>query len=177
VCKKLRKDPCSRSARLSRIPRHGLETAGRLEDGARAALRDGSIGPHAHDVVVPVALFAARVLESLPSAAPGQYIASVIYQGGFTGNFVRNGDFCTFYYHEDPMIGPVCTPLDCMDTRSQASLPGASAFVPDAPLPPATANAVFIVGANGVLWSSLDPADVGGSLSIWLCVQKGVPVS
>jgi hypothetical protein len=40
----------------------------------------------------------------------GQYIASILYKGGFTGT-IGTGNFCMFYYYNDPTIGPNYTAL------------------------------------------------------------------
>ncbi len=111
---------------------------------------------------------------------PGQYITSVVYQGGFTsvsqGGFtgVGQGNFCLYYSYTDPdpSVGQVYVPLGCIDTASQATVPAALAFVPDAPVPPVTPNAISVVGANGDLWKVLSTDDIHGALSVWLCLQK-----
>jgi hypothetical protein len=77
-----------------------------------------------------------------------------------------------YYYYNDPSLGPVYSPLGCIDTAAQARAPAALAFAPDAPLPPATPHAISIVGANGDPWKVLSTADIHGALSVWLCVGK-----
>jgi len=103
---------------------------------------------------------------------PRQYIASVVYQGGFTG--VGQGNFCLYYSYPDPdySAGVAYVPLGCIDTAPQATVPAALAFVPDAPLPPVTPNAISVVGANGDQWKVLSTDDIHGALSVWLCLQK-----
>ncbi|HYC00208.1 MAG TPA: porin [Candidatus Limnocylindrales bacterium] len=107
---------------------------------------------------------------------PGQYVSSVIYQGGFTG--VGRGNFCLFWHYYDPTIvndvpiGDQYTPIGCIDTFSMAGTPLTAAFVPDTPLPPATTEPVTIVAANGDLWSAPEPDDIGGALTASVCVQK-----
>ena len=101
----------------------------------------------------------------------GQYIAKVLYEGGFTNtNDNGQGNFCMFYSWEDPTAGTVYSPLGCMDTTSRASLPGTLGFVPDQPTPPAVDSTVSLVGANGNLWK-LDPnTTFSGWLTVSLCV-------
>jgi hypothetical protein len=98
---------------------------------------------------------------------PGEYIKSVLYKGGFTG--VGRGNFCMYYYYNDPKLGPNYSPLGCIDTASQASVPATLAFSPDKPIPPATGNQTFLLGANGQSWG-MTP-DIQGKLSVWLCLQ------
>lgn len=99
-----------------------------------------------------------------------EYIAAVLYKGGFTG--VGSGNFCTYYYYDASPADPVYLALGCIDTAPQASVPAIAAFVPDRPLPPPTAANVHIVAANGNLWNVLSAGDIGGRLSIWLCLQR-----
>jgi len=158
---------------------------------------------------------------------PGQYVASVLYQGGFSSanhlvsnlhacpssnTFVTDatddactagddpvggghtgcdvtcvagaweftgtpagsvgaGNFCMFYYYNDPTTGSVYTPLGCIDTGAQAGQLETLAFSPDSPIPPATLDQVYVLGANGDLWNVLSTSDIGGMLSVWLCLQ------
>jgi hypothetical protein len=104
---------------------------------------------------------------------PGQYISSVVYKGGFTNTDRNNqGNFCMFYYYNDPTNGPAYFPFGCIDTSAQAAVPEALSFVPQSPIPPATPNPVFILGANGSRWNDItSPSDVQGKLSVWLCLQ------
>ena len=101
---------------------------------------------------------------------PGEYISSIVYKGGFTG--VGPGNFCMFYTYEDPIDGVFYSPLGCIDTAQRTLVPAALSFATDAPLPPVTVNAVSIVGASGSRWSAPIPDMIGGSMSIWLCVEK-----
>lgn len=101
---------------------------------------------------------------------PGQYISAVVYKGGFTG--VGTGNFCLFYTYEHPTNGTIYSPLGCIDTARNALVPAALSFATDAPLPPVTDNPVSIVGANGTQWNVPLPEMIGGSTSIWLCVEK-----
>src|SRR5262245_26263980 len=57
---------------------------------------------------------------------PGQYIDSVLYKGGFTG--VGRGNFCIYYYYEDPIDTPNYVPLGCIDTAPQATVPATLVF-------------------------------------------------
>jgi hypothetical protein len=107
--------------------------------------------------------------------SPGQYIASVLYKGGFTGTGVDPGNFCMFYYYNDPTNGPSYTPLGCIDTGAQAAVPATLAFSPDSPIPPATNDPVYILGANGDLWNVASASDIQGLLSVWLCLQNAPP--
>lgn len=108
----------------------------------------------------------------------GQYIASVLYQGGFTGDGVTSagvgaGNFCMYYYYNDPILGPSYTPFGCIDTSSQATVPATLAFSPDNPIPPpSNGNKIYVLGANGNLWSAASTSDIQGKLSIWLCLQN-----
>jgi len=106
---------------------------------------------------------------------PGQYIGSVLYQGGFSGPGVDGGNFCMFYYYNDPTLGPVYTRFGCEDTgESAAAAPTVLQFTPDNPTPPQTTNALSVLGANGDVWS-VPPdsqSNIQGTLSIWLCVQS-----
>jgi hypothetical protein len=100
----------------------------------------------------------------------GQYIESVLYKGGFTG--VGRGNFCMFYNWDDPVFGPSYSfPLGCIDTSSQANVPATLVFSPDTPIPPATVNDIYVVGANGDPWNVVSAAEIQGTLSVWLCVQ------
>jgi hypothetical protein len=133
-----------------------------------------------------------ETFEQLPANKPGQYISAVIYQGGFTGpnddtdsSALGSGNFCMFYYYNDPTNGPQYTPIGCLDTAPIAAMSGGAAFSPDMPVPPSTTNPVFILGANGPLWkipgnSQTPPrasVPIQGSLSVWLCLQSGNPAS
>lgn len=104
---------------------------------------------------------------------PGQYISSVIYKGGFTNTDSSNqGNFCMFYYYNDPTYGGNYFPFGCIDTSAQAAVPEALSFVPQSPIPPVTSNPVFVLGANGSRWNDVTtPFDVQGKLSVWLCLQ------
>ncbi len=107
---------------------------------------------------------------------PGQYIASVLYKGGFT-NVAGRGNFCLYYYDPAsasiaPNYGIVFPPLGCLDTSSQAGLPAISVFSPDVPAPPSTIGAPALIGANGDDWKAMSAQDIQGALSIWLCIQK-----
>jgi hypothetical protein len=110
---------------------------------------------------------------------PGQYISSVVYKGGFTGVDTTNqGNFCMFYYYNDPTLGSRYFPLGCIDTSAQATLPQALTFTPQSPIPPATSSPVFVLGANGSPWDSVaSNSDIQGTLSVWLCLQSnfGLP--
>jgi hypothetical protein len=102
----------------------------------------------------------------------GQYVASVLYQGGFTG--VGTGNFCMFYYYNDPTTGPNYTALGCIDTATQANVPATLAFTPDTPvppIPPATSDQIYLLGANGEFWNVASTADIQGTLSVSLCLQ------
>ncbi len=102
----------------------------------------------------------------------GQYIASVLYQGGFTGDSVGMGNFCMYYYYNDPTLGPIYTPFGCIDTASQATVPATLAFSPDNPTPPpSNGNKIYVLGANGDSWGAASTSDIQGELSIWLCLQ------
>jgi hypothetical protein len=107
--------------------------------------------------------------------APGQYISSVLYKGGFTGTGVGAGNFCMFYYYNDPVTGPSYTPFGCIDTAAQAALPATLAFTPDDPVPPVTSDQVYILGANGDPWNVAYTSDIKGLLSVWLCLQNAPP--
>lgn len=104
---------------------------------------------------------------------PHQYIATVLYEGGFTG--VGSGNFCMYYYYNDPKLGPAYSPLGCIDTAAQANVPAALAFPPDATIPPTTDNPTYIVGANGEKWDIASASDIGGELWVWLCLQNAAP--
>lgn len=106
---------------------------------------------------------------------PGQYIAKVLYQGGFTNTQDKNGgrgNFCMYYSWQDPTAGTQYSPLGCVDTAPRASLPETLSFVPDQPVPPATSSEVHLVGANGDLWDTLPNANISGELSVWLCLGR-----
>jgi hypothetical protein len=108
----------------------------------------------------------------------GQYIASVIYKGGFTG--VGTGNFCMFYYYNDPTNGPSYTALGCIDTAAQANVPASLTFTPDTPIPPippATTDQIYLLGANGEYWDAASAADIQGTLSVWLCLQHASGVT
>jgi hypothetical protein len=105
--------------------------------------------------------------------AQGQYIASVLYKGGFTGTGdLEPGNFCIFYYYNDPTNGPVYTPLGCIDTAAQATVPATLEFSPDAPVPPATSDKIYLLGADGDYWNVASASDIQGTLSVWLCLQN-----
>jgi hypothetical protein len=110
---------------------------------------------------------------------PGQYISSVVYKGGFTGvDTTSQGNFCMFYYYNDPTNGPTYFPFGCIDTSPVASVPAALTFSPQIPIPPATSNQVYVLGANGNPWNSVaSNSDIQGTLSVWLCLQSnfGLP--
>jgi len=95
----------------------------------------------------------------------GQYIGSVLYEGGFTG--VGRGNFCIYYAN---LANPVFPPLGCIDTSSQA---GVAIFSPDVSIPPSSITSPYLVGANGDDWKVTSAADIQGTLSIWLCLQGG----
>jgi len=101
---------------------------------------------------------------------PGQYIGSVLYQGGFSGPGVGAGNFCMFYYYNDPTFGPTYDVFGCEDT---AGLPGVLQFTPDNPVPPQTTAQMNVLGANGYFWNvpAASQSDIQGKLSIWLCIQ------
>ena len=100
---------------------------------------------------------------------PGQYIASILYRGGFTG-VDSQGNFCMYYY--DPVNGIAFPPLGCTDTSPQAGVPATLVFAPDTPVPPSSISQPYLVGANGSDWKAISAADIQGSLSIWLCLQS-----
>ena len=105
----------------------------------------------------------------------GQYIASVLYKGGFTGvgPSYGPGNFCMFYYWNDPTFGPSYSfPLGCIDTSAQATVPATLAFTPDSPLPPAINSQISLLGANGDAWGVTSASDIQGMLSVWLCLQN-----
>jgi len=108
---------------------------------------------------------------------PGQYISSVLYKGGFTGvDFAGEGNFCMFYYYNDPTYGAAYSPFGCIDTAPEASVPAALTFSPLTPIPPVTSNQVYVLGANGSPWDQVQsPSDIQGTLSVWLCLQPGLP--
>ena len=82
------------------------------------------------------------------------------------------GNFCMFYYYNDPTIGDVYTPLGCGATASQQGPPATLVFTPDTPIPPATENQVYVLGASGDRSPApLDLVDIRGMLSVWLCLQ------
>jgi len=84
------------------------------------------------------------------------------------------GNFCMFYYYNDPTIGSVYTPLGCVATASQGGPPATSMFTPDMPIPPATENQVYVLGASADRSPpQLDTVDIQGTLSVWLCLQSG----
>ncbi len=94
----------------------------------------------------------------------------------FTGSLVREnvgaGNFCMFYFYNDPVHGPVYSfPLGCIDTSSQADVPTTLVFSPDRPIPPADVDEVYVLGANGEPWNVLSTAAIRGGLSVWLCLQ------
>jgi len=101
----------------------------------------------------------------------GQYIGSVLYEGGFTGVGGR-GNFCMYYANlaNPDFANPVFPPLGCIDTSSQA---GVATFSPDVPIPPSSITSPSLVGANGYDWKVTSAADIQGTLSIWLCLQGG----
>jgi hypothetical protein len=109
---------------------------------------------------------------------PGQYIASVLYRGGFTGvtgTADNPGNFCMFYYYNDPTNGPNYTVLGCIDTAAQANVPATLEFSPDPPIPPIPPTAsdkIYILGANGDYWNVASAADIQGMLSVWFCLQS-----
>jgi len=106
---------------------------------------------------------------------PGQYIGSVLYQGGFSGVGVDGGNFCMFYYYNDPTNGPTYLRFGCEDTAEVSSIPGVLQFTPDNPVPPQTTVQMNVLGADGNLWQ-VPPSmqsDIQGSLSVWLCIQSG----
>lgn len=107
---------------------------------------------------------------------PGQYIASVLYRGGFTG-VAGSGNFCMYYYDPDnasvaPDNGYIFPSLGCIDTSSQADVDETLMFSPDLPTPPATVKEPNLIGANGDDWRVESAADIQGTLSIWLCLKK-----
>ena len=99
----------------------------------------------------------------------GQYIASLLYQGGFTGAGVGTGNFCMFYYYNDPTTGPNYTAIGCINTAAQANLPAILTFTPDTAIPPAASDQIYLLGANGEFW---DVASIQGTLSVSLCLQN-----
>ena len=92
----------------------------------------------------------------------------------FTGNHtgVGTGNFCMYYFYNDAQNIPTYLPIGCEDTASHAAVSGTSVFTPDAPIPPTTPNPTSILGANGTLWGVTTPAEIRGTLSVWLCMQK-----
>jgi len=91
---------------------------------------------------------------------------------GDQNNRIGQGNFCMFYYYNDPVTGPKYSfPLGCIDTSPQANLQATLAFAPDSPIPPPTSSQVYIVGANGDTWDVPSPSNVQGTLSVWLCLQ------
>jgi hypothetical protein len=105
---------------------------------------------------------------------PGQYIGSVLYKGGFTGTGVDPGNFCMYYYNDSQNVATY-VPLGCIDTTAQATVPATLMFTPDTPMPPATSNQEYVLGADGDPWNVTSAADIQGTLSIWLCVQNAHP--
>ncbi len=98
-------------------------------------------------------------------AGAWQYIGQ---EQGFGGL----GNFCMYYYYNDPITGDVYTPLGCGATGSQQGPPATSVFTPDTPIPPATVNQVYILGATSDLQrQALASFDISGTLSVWLCLQ------
>ena len=98
------------------------------------------------------------------------------YTGNVSGNTVGQGDFCMYYYYNDPINGPTYSfPLGCIDTTPQAGLPETLVFSPDSSTPPPTSSQVYILGANGDSWEIPSASSVQGSLSVSLCLQKGTP--
>jgi hypothetical protein len=94
------------------------------------------------------------------------------FTGEFLGGGVGRGNFCMFYYYDDPDFGPVHSfPLGCIDTSSQAAVPATLVFSPDAPIPPPTVNQTYVLGANGDRWHVFSAPEIQGTLSVWLCLQ------
>jgi hypothetical protein len=114
-----------------------------------------------------------------PGAAPigggGAFCEVACVSGGweFTGNRtgVGAGNFCMYYFDNDAQNTPAYRPLGCLDTAAQATVPATSVFSPDMPIPPATPNPTYILGANGPLWGATS-AEIQGTLSVWLCLGK-----
>jgi len=106
---------------------------------------------------------------------PGQYIASVIYTGGF--NFsstiisIQNlhQSFCMFYYSSDGGY----VPFGCLDSSSPATANASWAFAPDLPIPPPDADQIYLVGAFGQLSESTPSViTIQGMLSVSMCVMN-----
>jgi hypothetical protein len=103
---------------------------------------------------------------------PGQYISSILYQGGFTG-VGGTGNFCMYYYDaaNNAFSFP---PLGCIDTSPQAGTGVTLMFSPDVPTPPASISQPNLIGANGEAWNITSPADIQGTLSVWLCLKTAI---
>jgi len=104
---------------------------------------------------------------------PGQYIASVIYTGGF--NFSStiitiqglHQSFCMFYYSSDGGY----VPFGCLDSSSPATANASWAFAPDLPIPPADVDQIYLVGAFGQLSESTPSViTIQGKLSVSMCL-------
>ena len=111
-----------------------------------------------------------------PAGGGGALCEVACVSGGwqFTGiqNGVGPGNFCMYYNYLDAQDITNYLPIGCLDTGSHAASPATSVFTPDLPIPPAGANQTNVLGANGSLWSITTPAEVQGSLSVWLCLQR-----
>ncbi|MGD0074152.1 MAG: hypothetical protein ABSD31_07395 [Candidatus Binataceae bacterium] len=82
------------------------------------------------------------------------------------------GNFCMYYYYNDPSLGEVYTPFGCLATaNSQTEQPATSVFTPDMPVPPATPNQVYILGASTANLAPMSTYDISGTLTVWLCLQ------
>src|SRR5580658_5741597 len=106
---------------------------------------------------------------------PGQYIASVIYTGGF--NFsssiitIENlhQSFCMFYYSSDGGY----VPFGCLDSSSPATANGTWAFASDLPIPAPDVDQIYLVGAFGQLSESTPSViTIQGKLSVSMCVMN-----
>lgn len=103
-----------------------------------------------------------------------EFIKSVIYKGGFTGTGVGAGNFCIFYFFNDPTTGLNYQPLGCINTASFADMSTVLVFTPDVPVPPTPptpTDQISLLGANGELWDVTSPSDIQGELKVWLCVR------
>jgi hypothetical protein len=83
-----------------------------------------------------------------------------------------NGNFCMFYFYNYPAIpSGMYTPMGCIDTASGVNVPGTLEFTPVPPIPPVTPYPVSVVGAAGRSLGATPTSDIGGMLSVWLCLQ------
>lgn len=108
---------------------------------------------------------------------PGEFISKVVLTGGFDAS--DKSTFCLAYYDPSRFVPNQYSPastLGCEDTSILMGQHSAYSFAPRRPSPPSyfsSANVFALIGNSGNDRWGLPPLSFNGTLSCWVCIQKG----